>query len=215
MDGIRYVSFPEPGQQATIRVLAMAADDAVLQAGRTGGQHVEGGIVFNEDGADADFRVEGDTEPYALFVDASTNRVGIGTSSPGNRLHVSEANAGEAVMAQFANTGGGGTQFRLVTTGRTWALRQTSLGLSFRDVTGAAEPLTLAQGAPGNSIRAEVGGVAFFGAGSFGGGVGVLFIANRTTAPTSNPVGGGIPYVEAGALKYRGSAGTVTTLAPA
>lgn len=47
---------------------------------------------------------------------------------------------------------------------------------------------------------------------SFGSGTGVLFIANAT-APSSNPTGGGILYVEAGALKYRGSSGTVTTLA--
>jgi len=35
------------------------------------------------------------------------------------------------------------------------------------------------------------------------------------TAPTANLAGGGILFVEAGALKYRGSAGTVTTLGPA
>ena len=43
---------------------------------------------------------------------------------------------------------------------------------------------------------------------------GVLAIANGT-APTTSPVGGGQLYVEAGALKYRGSSGTVTTLGPA
>lgn len=50
---------------------------------------------------------------------------------------------------------------------------------------------------------------------SLGGGVGVAFISNAVTVPTSNPTGGGILYVEAGALKYRGTAGTVTTIAPA
>ena len=51
--------------------------------------------------------------------------------------------------------------------------------------------------------------------GSFGSGEKVLFIANATTAPTTNPTGGGILYVESGALKYRGSSGTVTTIANA
>lgn len=37
-------------------------------------------------------------------------------------------------------------------------------------------------------------------------------IANTTTAPTT---GGGFLYVQAGALKYRGTSGTVTTIAPA
>jgi hypothetical protein len=49
----------------------------------------------------------------------------------------------------------------------------------------------------------------------FGGGVGVLGVKNATTVPTTNPTGGGILYVEAGALKYRGSSGTVTVLGPA
>ena len=51
--------------------------------------------------------------------------------------------------------------------------------------------------------------------GSFGAGEKVVFIANRTTAPSSNPAGGGIVYAESGALKYRGSSGTITTIAPA
>jgi hypothetical protein len=51
--------------------------------------------------------------------------------------------------------------------------------------------------------------------GSYGGGARVIFIANRTTAPTTNPTGGGLLYVESGALKYRGSSGTVSTLANA
>jgi hypothetical protein len=50
---------------------------------------------------------------------------------------------------------------------------------------------------------------------SLGGGVGVISIGNAVTVPASNPTGGGILYVEAGALKYRGSSGTVTTIANA
>lgn len=46
----------------------------------------------------------------------------------------------------------------------------------------------------------------------FGGGKGVFGVANATTVPSSNPSGGGVLYCEAGALKYRGSSGTVTTL---
>jgi hypothetical protein len=49
----------------------------------------------------------------------------------------------------------------------------------------------------------------------FGGGQGVLAIANASVAPSSNPAGGGILYVEDEALKYRGSKGTVTVIAPA
>ncbi|MCP4585758.1 hypothetical protein, partial [Pseudoalteromonas sp.] len=42
-----------------------------------------------------------------------------------------------------------------------------------------------------------------------------IFIPNLTTAPTLNPTGGGYLFTEAGALRYRGSGGTVTTIATA
>jgi hypothetical protein len=48
-----------------------------------------------------------------------------------------------------------------------------------------------------------------------GSGVGVLALANATTVPTANPTGGGVLYSEGGALKWRGSSGTVTTIAVA
>jgi collagen type VII alpha len=51
--------------------------------------------------------------------------------------------------------------------------------------------------------------------GSFGGGQWVISIGNAQTVPTSNPTGGGILYAEAGALKWRGSSGTITVIAPA
>jgi len=42
-----------------------------------------------------------------------------------------------------------------------------------------------------------------------------MFIGNVGTAPTGDPTSGGFLYVDAGALKYRGSSGTVTTIAVA
>lgn len=46
------------------------------------------GMVVNESGVDSDFRVEGDTNQNLLFVDASTDRVGIGTDTPKTPLDV-------------------------------------------------------------------------------------------------------------------------------
>ena len=48
--------------------------------------------------------------------------------------------------------------------------------------------------------------------GSSGGMTGGIVIGNTTTAPATNPVGGGDLYVEAGTLKYKGPSGTVTSL---
>ncbi len=43
----------------------------------------------------------------------------------------------------------------------------------------------------------------------------VLFVADTNAAPSGTPSGGGYFYVESGALKFKGSSGTVTTLAAA
>lgn len=51
--------------------------------------------------------------------------------------------------------------------------------------------------------------------GSFGSGSAVIFIANAGVVPSTNPLNGGILYVDSGALKYRGSSGTVSMIAPA
>jgi hypothetical protein len=52
----------------------------------TGVLTANGGAVFNEAGADVDFRVESDTVDHALFVQGSDGNVGIGTSSPAYSL---------------------------------------------------------------------------------------------------------------------------------
>jgi hypothetical protein len=57
-----------------------------------------------------------------------------------------------------------------------------------------------------------IGGVA---AASYGGGTHVVNLQNCSVAPTTNPTNGGILYAQAGALKWRGSAGTITTIATA
>lgn len=45
-------------------------------------------ITFNEDGRTIDFRVESDTNQNMLFVNGTNSRVGIGTNTPGNPLHI-------------------------------------------------------------------------------------------------------------------------------
>jgi len=45
-------------------------------------------LVLNEAGAAVDFRVEGDTDTHLLFVDGSADKVGIGLSTPTEKLDV-------------------------------------------------------------------------------------------------------------------------------
>jgi hypothetical protein len=64
--------------------------------------------------------------------------------------------------------------------------------------------------------RSAAGGnIGFRTKSQFGAGRGVIAIANAAVAPSVNPAGAGILYVEDGALKYRGSNGTVTVIASA
>ena len=43
-------------------------------------------VVVNDTGADFDFRIEGDTNANLFFLDASTDRIGVGTASPNAQL---------------------------------------------------------------------------------------------------------------------------------
>ena len=47
-----------------------------------------GNTIFNESGGDYDFRVEGDTDQNLLFIDASTDRIGIGNNTPSEKLEI-------------------------------------------------------------------------------------------------------------------------------
>jgi hypothetical protein len=49
---------------------------------------LEAAVIVNGAGADKDFRLEGDTDEYLIFVDASTNRVGISQPTPAHTLDV-------------------------------------------------------------------------------------------------------------------------------
>lgn len=75
--------------------------------------------------------------------------------------------------------------------------------------TGTLQGATLSAVSDGSTVAtlSSSGNVQFRGAASYGGGVGVIGIANATTAPGTNPTGGGVLFVNAGALQYRGTSG--------
>ena len=47
-------------------------------------------VVFNEDGANVDFRIEGDANTFLFFADASTDRLGVSENAPQTLLHVTQ-----------------------------------------------------------------------------------------------------------------------------
>jgi hypothetical protein len=67
-----------------------AGDDVQITDGTAlaGAFDTDAAQVFNESGADVDFRIESDDNANMIFVDGGNDRVGIGTSAPGALLDV-------------------------------------------------------------------------------------------------------------------------------
>jgi len=60
--------------------------------------------VFNEQGENVDFRIESDGNAGMFFVDASANRIGVGTSSPDATLQVQTNHTSSDVTAANSNS---------------------------------------------------------------------------------------------------------------
>jgi hypothetical protein len=117
--------------------------------------NTSGAVVFNDAGADVDFRVEGDTDANLLFVDASTDRVGIGTSSPATKFHVSNTSGATQVQVSSDTdvsfsataTGADSTAFMTVLNdARQWTIRvngSESDQFQIRDSTAGATRMVI------------------------------------------------------------------------
>ncbi|MDA8186851.1 MAG: hypothetical protein M0T85_01750 [Dehalococcoidales bacterium] len=109
-----------------------------------------------------------------------------------NRIVISCQGINASDRAVYIVTAGGSGQYLMIEPGKTAA-----------DVLGHI--------CIGANRQCSVG----IGTTDFGNGIGAIGIKNAGTVPNANPAGGGVLYVEAGALKYRGSGGTITTLGAA
>jgi hypothetical protein len=120
-----------------------------------------------------------------------------------------------AQILRVYNTFTSSTNFERATMG--WASNILSIGTEKGSGGGTARVMQLVTDGTARAVfeATTYNTTLLANAGSYGSGSGVLFLGNATTVPTTNPTGGGILYVEAGALKYRGSSGTVTTLGAA
>lgn len=157
------------------------------------------------------------------------------TASGGVVGNVTGNCTGSAGSVAAANITGTTLAASVVTSSLTSLGTLTNLLVTRSSPTNGIVATLSATGATGTVIEYNQGGVAVWRAGmvanadewaiyGYGGGTypkylsllsaGTMFIAN-TTAPGSNPSGGGYVYVESGALKYRGSSGTITTIANA
>ena len=89
-----------------------AADELIISAG--GVERASFGsseVVFNDPSNDVDFRVESNGNTHMLFVDAGNDRVGIGTSSPDELLHVANTGGGASILIETNASSGGNLLF--------------------------------------------------------------------------------------------------------
>ena len=126
-------------------------------------------IVFNDAGADLDFRIEGDTDANLFYVDAGNDRIGVGTSSPSSlmQLQTTSANVelqmlednGSTVYGASIdafNSSGGNIRLRLHDSGGTYQER-LRIDSSGRLLVGTAS--NTAPG--GNSSLAQIASTSF------------------------------------------------------
>lgn len=189
------------------------------------------GVVVNEAGGDIDFRAEGDTATQLFVIDAGLDSVRIGTTTAGRIADFTptvinfNSNAedidffvnGDTATALFrVDAGADAVYIGTTTQGAIAAMSAAAVVFNElgddRDFRVESDGLTHAL-----TVDAGTNNLVFLTSGTpnFQSMTGGIFIGNGTAIPTGNPTGGGFLYVEAGALKWRGSSGTVTTLGPA
>lgn len=127
----------------------------------TGDSTLNGAVVINDAGADKDTRIEGDNDANLFFVDASTDRVGIGTATLSVKFSIA---ATDAMLVPVGTTGERPT-------GATGYLRFNSTTSSFEGHNGTA--------------WGSIGG------GATGGGTDQMFYLNGQTVTTNYSIPSG------------------------
>lgn len=115
---------------------------------------VDNAAIFNESGADVDFRIEGDTEANLFFVNAGTDRVGIGTASPVCELDVNGGfavnivnKAGNYTASSSDHTITGDSTFGSSTITLPAAADVKGIIYNIKKVDGSSNPVTIAANA--------------------------------------------------------------------
>jgi hypothetical protein len=104
--------------------------------------------------------------------------------------------------------------------GGTWNYRNNASAALYQQFSGTHRWYTAPSGTAGNAISftqaltLTAASNLLLGGTNDPGGANAFYIANTASVP-GTPTSGGVLYVESGALKYKGSSGTVTTIANA
>jgi hypothetical protein len=99
------------------------------------------GVIFNQDSYDQDFRVESNGNTHMLFVDASVDRIGIGTASPDYQLDIE--NSSHAVARLHAGTNSSAS-LRLQNDAQDWDVNlQTNDTFAIFNQTNSTQPFSI------------------------------------------------------------------------
>lgn len=145
----------------------------------------------------------------ALHVRRSDGRVAVGHTTPGAQMHIASA-SGSALRLDSTDPGLLGGILHVFTTDSTKRIMQgqvtgDSVARVSVESSGRIEWGTGTTGRDTNLYRRQANQLATDDS---------VFLGNQASPP-STPTGGGILYAENGALKWIGSSGNITTVAPA
>ena len=151
---------------------------------------------------------DNDIYPHIVALDSLTFFVNYDTDDGDTyvRYVVGTTTAGTRSDNVFVGAGSGNEASSGVCIGQAAGANETADNRLYIDITNTAAPLIY-----GEFDDDNVG----FSTVDMAGGEGVIAIANASVVPAGTPTGGGVLYVEGGALKYKGTSGTVTTLGAA
>ena len=99
--------------------------------------------VFNDTGADINFRIEGDTEANLFFVDAGNNRIGIGTNSPVTDIHT--VSSSDHIITHQSSSAGADVRLNFRDSGNTdqGGIHYAFNGQSMRFITSTSERMRI------------------------------------------------------------------------
>lgn len=159
----------------------------------------------------------GDVDGLSCFASGNLNNINVTHNGTVGVISTDFGSGGSYTPLTFKTSN---TERARITSGGNLGVNcaATNAKLEVVATTGEVFRADAASGAPrivANQTGTYLGDYAGVGFADFADGRRVLGIKNAVVVPTTNPSDGGILYVEGGALKYRGSSGTVTTIANA